>query len=247
MDGVLSGSRCRKGRAAWKWFQRQSLRGVLFAVLVVLSVSAAASADAAGQRDVLWEIVSNCLDPGGSDYCAKCRWPRMESACAAGKSCKETTELWAESYAFVALRDRKMCGCPDDFVHGLVVPRARVTGVEDPRRSDGIWGFAWTTALQKICDRQAIALAVNPAGTRAQDQLHVHIVRLEADARQRLVKARTTRVRQLEEVWSAAGRLAAAAGLADYGILVAAHPDGGFLVTVDSESPEKSYGIERCR
>jgi CDP-diacylglycerol pyrophosphatase len=140
-----------------------------------------------------------------------------------------------------------MCGCPEDFVHGLVVPRTRVTGVEDPRRPDGIWDFAWAAALKKICNPQTAALAVNPVAKRAQDQLHVHIVRLEPDARQRLLKAHATRVDKLGEVWSAAGKVAAAAGLADYGVLVAAHPEGGFIVAVDSVSPEKSYGVERCQ
>jgi CDP-diacylglycerol pyrophosphatase len=213
----------------------------------MLAVSVATSADAAGSRDVLWEIMTSCLDPGVADYCGICRSPRVETACAAGLSCKETTEVWAETDAFVVLRDRKMCGCPDDFVHGLAIPRARVTGVEDPLRPDGIWAFAWSTALKKIGDESAAALAVNPKGTRAQDQLHVHILRLKKDARQRFGKARVTRVQQLEQVWCAAGREAAAARLDDYGILVAKHPEGGFVVVVDSVSPEKSYAVERCQ
>ena len=45
------------------------------------------------------------------------------------------------------VRDRKMCGCPADFVHGLTIPLRRVTGVEDPRLPDDIWAFAWKAGL----------------------------------------------------------------------------------------------------
>ena len=235
------------GGADPKRCARRAGRTLLFAALWLLSLSAVASAAEAGRRDLLWEIVANCLDPGVADYCAKCRWPRVETGCAAQLPCPDSTEVWAESAAFVALRDRKMCGCPKDFVHGLVVPRARVTGVEDPARPVGIWGFAWSQALKRIADQPTAALVVNPAAMRGQDQLHVHILRLRADARLRFSKARTTRVQNLDEVWGAASRIAAAAKLADYGILVASHPQGGFMVLIDSASPEKGYGVERCR
>ncbi len=216
-------------------------------MVLLLAVSFAATAQAAGSRDVLWEIVTSCLDPGVAGYCANCRWPRTETSCAAGLSCKQNTEVWAESEAFVILRDRKMCGCPDTFVHGLVVPRARVAGVEDPRRPVGIWGYAWAEAMKRIADRPNAALVVNPAGKRGQDQLHVHILRLRPDARQRFAKLPSARISVLEEVWGAAARSAAQAGLADYGILVASHPQGGFVVLVDPDSPENDYGVERCR
>jgi len=226
---------------------RRGIRSLLLAGLVLFAISVSAAANAAGSRDMLWNIIGNCLDPGIADYCANCPSPRIGTPWAAGKQCRETTEVWAESDDFVALRDRKMCGCPEDFVHGLVLPRARVTGVEDPRRPDGIWSFAWAVARGRIGEESATALAVNPAEKRAQDQLHVHIVRLQKDARLRFKATHVARVRKLDEVWSVAGRIAAQAGLADYGVLVASHPEGGFTVLVDKESPEKSYAIERCR
>ena len=227
-------------------FERRIARLLVFAALCLLVISVAASADAADSRYLLWGVVTSCLDPGVAGYCGKCRWPRVESSCATGMPCEETTEVWAQTEAFVALRDRKMCGCPQGFVHGLVVPRARVVGVEDPRRPDDIWVFAWAVALKKIGDQSSAALVVNPAGKRTQDQLHVHILLLKKDARARFAKALSGRVQKLAEVWFLAGNIAAAAGLSDYGILVAAHPEGGFLVVIDSASPEKSYGVERC-
>ncbi|HEY5514336.1 MAG TPA: CDP-diacylglycerol diphosphatase [Geomonas sp.] len=230
-----------------KIFTRSGTRSLLLAVLILVSLVVPAQAHAAGSRDVLWNILNTCLDPAGADYCANCRSPLVGTPCAAGKKCQETTEVWGETADYVAVRDRKMCGCPEDFVHGLALPRARVTGVEDPRRPDGIWSFAWAVARGRIHDESAMALAVNPQGMRAQDQLHVHIVRLRKDARERFTTDRVTRVQKLDEVWGAASRTAAAAGLADYGVLVASHPEGGFLVLVDWVSPEKVYSFERCR
>ena len=230
-----------------KRLDRRGARKLLLAVLILLGLSSAGPAGAAGSRDALWNIISGCLDPGAANYCATCRAPRVETPCAAGKGCRDTIEVWAQSDAFVALRDRKMCDCPQDFVHGLVLPRLRVTGVEDPRRPDGIWSFAWSVARDRIGDESDAALVVNPAGMRDQDQLHVHIVRLQKDARRRFGAARVTSVQKLDEVWGAASRSATAAGLADYGVLVARRPEGGFTVLVDKVSPEKSYAIARCR
>jgi CDP-diacylglycerol pyrophosphatase len=224
----------------------RSPRRILFAVAVFV-LAAVASADAAGRRDVLWEIVNSCLDPGIANYCSSCKYPLTGTSCSAGLACKETTEVWDQSAEFVVLRDRKMCECRGEFVHGLVIPKSRVTGVEDPRRPDGIWEFAWKNALKRIGDPSAAALVVNPVGTRAQDQLHVHIIRLRSDARQRFCKTNLAHVQDLADVWQVAARRAAAAGLRDYGVLVATDPQGGFLVLVDEASPEKSYAIERCR
>jgi CDP-diacylglycerol pyrophosphatase len=221
-------------------------RRVFFSVLLLI-LSLVASADAAGRRDVLWEIVTSCLDPGIANYCTACKYPLAGTNCAAGMACKETTEVWDQSAQFVVLRDRKMCECPGEFVHGLVIPKSRVTGVEDPRRPEGIWEFAWKNALKRISDPSAAALVVNPVAARAQDQLHVHIIRLRKDARRQFCKTNLAHVQNLCDVWQRAAKTAAAAGLRDYCVLVAADPQGGFLVLVDEASPEKKYAIERCR
>jgi CDP-diacylglycerol pyrophosphatase len=222
--------------------------GLLVAgLLAIFATLASALPAAAASRDLLWEVVSNCLDLTSVDYCGQCRIPRREKACLADGRCDKTLELWRETNNYVALRDRKMCDCPPAFVHGLVIPRARVTGVEDPRRPAGIWQFAWTVARERIGDEAAIALVVNPAHDRSQDQLHVHLVRLRHDARPRLAARALARSANLDEVWSLAQQNAAAAKLKDYGVLVAAHPEGGFLVLVQADSPEDAYTEARCR
>jgi CDP-diacylglycerol pyrophosphatase len=224
----------------------RSLPRLIAAAIVVVAVCGSIPAQA-GSRDILWTIISSCLDPTAPDYCEKCEWPRTESACAAETFCKETTEVWAENAQFVALRDRKMCGCPSEFIHGLVVPKSRVTGVEDRSRPDAIWAFAWATAMKKIGDESVTALVVNPAADRGQDQLHVHILRLAQEGRRNFGKAHVTCIDNLDDVWKAAGKMAETAGWDDYGVLVAKRPEGGFLVLIDQASPEKGYTQPRCR
>jgi CDP-diacylglycerol pyrophosphatase len=206
-----------------------------------------------GRRDVLRAVIDTCIDRNAADYCAHCRWPRTDSACTAPgttgavRACEDTAEVWAESAQFVVIRDRKMCGCPAAFVHGLAMPRAVVRGVEDARRPEAIWAYAWAAARARISDTPNIALVVNPARQRSQDQLHVHLVRLQADARQRLARQGSARVATLDAVWAVAARQAAGAGLDDYGILVTTHPEGGYAVWVERDSAERAYAQERCR
>ena len=228
-------------------FSRCGIRKLAFGVLILAAFFSAAPTDAEGARDALWEIVSTCLDPAVSDYCRRCRWPRVETACPHDEKCRNTTQVWDETREYVVIRDLKMCGCPEGFVHGLAMPRARVSGIEDPARPDGIWRFAWAAAQKRISDEAAIALVVNPERLRSQDQLHVHIVRLNQDARQRLSGLPASRIQSLDGVWQAARQGAAEANLDDYGVLVAAHPDGGYMVRVEKDSPEGLYTDGNCR
>src|SRR5918996_39827 len=105
----------------------------------------------AGQpsRDILHRIVAHCLDSSATDYCIRCPAP-LRGQCLLNDDCRRTTEVWAQTDEYVVIRDIKMCGCPADFVHGLAMSRALVSGVEDPKRPAGIWPFAWAVALQRI-------------------------------------------------------------------------------------------------
>src|SRR5215468_5098469 len=167
---------------------------------IVALVLAAACAPAGSSRDALLRIVTDCLDTAAPRYCARCIAPQA-GACDLAYPCARTTEIWAESAEYVAIRDLKMCGCPAGFVHGLALPRYRVDGPDDPRRPDGIWGFAWDVARRRIDDEREIALLVNPAAFRTQDQLHVHLLRLLPGARERLAALEPVRVERPEEVW----------------------------------------------
>jgi CDP-diacylglycerol pyrophosphatase len=218
--------------------------------VVALAVAAflvACSVEAAQRSDVLWRIVSECLDSRQADYCTRCGWP-IEDSCGAGRDCRSSTQVWAETRDYVAIRDIKMCGCPLGFVHGIALPRTRVTGVEDPRRPDGLWSFAWEAARQRIPDESEIALVVNPRGLRTQEQLHVHLVRLAPGARARVAARGPAPVATLDRAWETAARAAASAKVDDYGVLVLRDDASrGFLVLAGPASPEDQFTAGSCR
>jgi CDP-diacylglycerol pyrophosphatase len=216
-------------------------------VFAILRLSAllllSAPVFAADRRDALWEIVSTCLDPGVKEYCSACISPREEAGC--GRPCRNSTQVWAESKEFVVMRDRKMCDCPEGFVHGLALPRGRVSGVEDPARPDGIWEYAWAAAARRMPENE-IALAVNPRGKRSQDQLHLHLVRIRTDSLPADPR-RMARVDTLGAVWKVAASKAVGLGWHDYGVLVVKGADSGYLVVIDQESTEYRYTVAECR
>jgi CDP-diacylglycerol pyrophosphatase len=199
-----------------------------------------------GKRDLLWQIVSQCVDPSRANYCSTCRSPVVGSCPDEG--CRRTTDVWGQTADYVAIRDIKMCGCQTPgFVHGLALPRFRVTGVEDPARPPGIWAFAWGVARARIADEGEIALVVNPPGLeRAQDQLHLHLVRLAPGARARIAALSPGQTERLDQVWELASRHAG--GRKEYGVLVARNDAGpGFVVVSDPRSPEDQFTTAVCR
>jgi CDP-diacylglycerol pyrophosphatase len=195
--------------------------------------------------DALRVIVSACLDPNAPDYCTRCPHP-IQGTCGV-TSCAKTTDLWAETPAFVAIRDRKMCGCPPGFVHGLAIPRALVTGVEDPRRPNDIWAFAWQVALARIAHPNEIALVVNPPYARTQDELHVHIVRLLPQGRMLIEALDPEVIDDLDSAWQAAAKHAAKMGRPYYGVAVVSAGRRGYLVAATATSPELELTQATCR
>jgi CDP-diacylglycerol pyrophosphatase len=183
------------------------------------------------------------MDTGSADYCTTCVSPREEAGC--NHPCRNSTQVWAESRDFVVIRDRKMCSCPDEFVHGLALPRGQVTGVEDPARPEGIWAYAWKAAAQRMPENE-IALAVNPKGKRSQDQLHVHLVRVRRESLPSDPR-KTARIDALNSVWQAAAGKASELAWQDYGILVVKGMNSGYLVVVDDGSPEYTFTRAECR
>jgi CDP-diacylglycerol pyrophosphatase len=226
---------------------RRHARTVVLCFLFASGAIFLPQAVSAESRDALWNIVTTCLDIHASDYCTHCLSPRIESPCARGRDCKATTEVWEETADYVVIRDRKMCGCASGFVHGLVISRRKIIGIEDPRRPDSIWSVAWAAAKKRIAEDSAIALVVNPPELRTQDQLHVHIVRLQSTAREHFAAARIAQVKSLNDVWKTAAKKAASLKLHGYGVLVTQRLEGGFLVLVEEGSPEKLYTQWKCR
>ena len=197
-------------------------------------------------RLILRNMATQCVDNAAHDYCQLCSTPRSDSTCPMHDVCKKSIDVWAQTTEFFAMRDIKMCGCRQtSFVHGLVIPRQPITGVEDPARPESIWAFAWQVGLSKI-PADELALAVNPQGQRSQDQLHVHVVRLQQSVQSQRQTWNATQLDALTQVWQTAQRLAEARGLRDYGVLITQHPQGGYALLVDAQSPEYQYTQALC-
>jgi len=215
-------------------------------VLIALGFVVAVGCLSAGiSSNALHRIVEDCLDTGNPRYCSRCPSPQA-GYCQLDYPCSRTTQVWALNQEYAAIRDLKMCGCGAGFVHGLALPRFTVTGVEDPRRPDGIWRFAWDVARAHIPQEDEIALAVNPPALRTQDQLHLHLVRLLPGARSEVDVLHPIQVERLEDVWPAATEHAASRQLTSYGVILIRGLEGGWLVAAVARSPEGSFTRSRC-
>ena len=170
--------------------------------------------------------------------------PRRDANCGVSE-CKKTNEVWVLNTQYVAIRDIKMCGCPTEFVHGLAMPREVITGVEDSNRQEDIWQFAWDVATERI-ERDSIALVINPKSQRTQNQLHIHLVRLEKNARDNFLQYSPSYVDSLEHIWATAESVAKAKGLNDYGVLVAQQSPGKYIVVITPNSPEAAFTQWSC-
>jgi CDP-diacylglycerol pyrophosphatase len=197
------------------------------------------------RSDILLNIATQCINPKTQNYCNQCVSPRIDSSCGNPQDCKNTTEVWSENEQFVSIRDIKMCGCSKDFIHGLTMPRSEVTGIEDIRRQEEIWQFAWETS-KKIIEPDLIALVVNPKSHRSQNQLHVHLVRIDPKVKNKFNAYIFTYVKNLDHVWETAGKLAAKNSLIDYGILVTRATSNRFTVLITPNSPESEFTIWKC-
>jgi CDP-diacylglycerol pyrophosphatase len=93
----------------------------------------------------------------------------------------------------------------------LLVPTAKVTGIESPSLlapdAPNYWQAAWDTRrsfeqeLGHAAPREDIGLAVNSRFGRTQDQLHIHIDCVRADVRQAL----RAHGREIGDTWSTLG------------------------------------------
>jgi len=218
--------------------------GVCVFVLSLLGLYSADS-KAIDRSDTLLHIVQQCLQKDKPGYCEQCLVPERHTVCTGKTSCRATTELWTENAEFVAIRDIKMCGCPADFVHGLVLPKQVVTGIEDDRRPDSIWQFAWDVAAQRL-PAEEIALAVNSKSRRSQNQLHIHLVRQKPGIEPLLASSVAGHVQRLADVWRWADQQALSRNMSEYGLLVMSASRGGYRVVMTSESPEYLFTQAVC-
>lgn len=224
---------------------KRLLAHTLFGLIATIAVSSQAIALNVAKSDILLHIVSQCVDPTTVNYCSNCMLPRVDAKCSDISECKKTNEVWALSTRYAAIRDIKMCGCPAEFIHGLAMPRAVITGVEDLNREEGIWQFAWDVGIERI-EADSLALVVNPKSQRTQNQLHVHLLRLKQNARTMFEQYTPIYTDNLESVWYVADKMAKTKDLDDYGVLVAKTLEGKYLVLVSPNSPEAAFTVWSC-
>ena len=151
----------------------------IFAIVAVLTVSAAFAAYAMElHRMVLWQVVRACV----ADY----------KLTGTPFPCLEVNLAGGEQRGAVVLRPPFL----DDTV---LSPTRRIKGVEDPflqsPEAPNYFDAAWRArtflkdADGRAPERDAIALFVNSAIVRTQDQLHIHVGCLVPYARRMLAAA----------------------------------------------------------
>jgi CDP-diacylglycerol pyrophosphatase len=155
-------------------------RLLVLAVLVTVPVTLRA-----GNPDALWNIVHDQSVPselGGSGP-APCRLVDLKHGYAILKDIRGATQF-------------------------LLIPTAKVTGIEDPQilapGAPNYWEAAWRARIfmaeraGRPVPREDVGLAINSVHGRSQNQLHIHIDCLNASAKQALAQA----AGQIGEVWS---------------------------------------------
>ncbi|HEV7731945.1 MAG TPA: CDP-diacylglycerol diphosphatase [Candidatus Binatia bacterium] len=220
----------------------------MWRLLLAVAVHAGVACAADVAPDALWQIVATCIDRTDADvpYCA---CPAFARSCCSDTATPDADIVWGVTDRFVAIRDMTMCGCGAGFTAGLVIPRTRVTGIEDPARPDAIWPFAWRIARERIPDAIEIALVINPDDARTQDQMHVHILRLKPDAQDRLEAMTGTVVLDLpdlQRVFSAATERVGAAAIGVHGILVTQRRKGGYRVVLTDATSPQTFTRNHC-
>jgi CDP-diacylglycerol pyrophosphatase len=224
---------------------------------VAALAAAIAVAGCAASRDhpgtgpsALWTIVSRCVDRQTAAYCS---CPPFELSCCGNPSTPDADVVWARTADFVVIRDLRMCGCPPGFVSGLAMPVTRVSGIEDPRRPEGIWPFAWEAARARIPDERAIGLVLNPPDARTQNQMHVHLLRLRAEVRPWLdgeapapPGVQVIPVQDLGAVFAAVQARVGADHMRDTGVLVARGRRGGWRAVLTDRTSPQAFTLNRC-
>jgi CDP-diacylglycerol pyrophosphatase len=102
---------------------------------------------------------------------------------------------------FVVLKDR------DGIAQFLLIPTARISGIDDPailaQDATNYWDAAWQARyfveerVHTSLPRDAFALAINSSVGRTQDQLHIHIDCIKPDVRATLA----SNLSRISRIW----------------------------------------------
>jgi CDP-diacylglycerol pyrophosphatase len=234
-------------------FRSSALLALVAAIDVGIARAQLAMPAAPGNPNALWEIVSTCFTGAQAHACA---CPALDRACCGQPRTPDRDVVGGTTSDFVAFRDLKACGCPAGFVAGLALPRARVSGIEDPRRPEGIWRFAWDVARSRIDDERQIALVLNPRVVRTQNQLHVHLLRLKPGERERIDALSDgpsqdgltiVSLPDLEAVFAKTIADLDADRAGEHGILVMRAGGEGFRAVVTDQISPQRFTINSCK
>ncbi len=162
------------------------------AALALAAWAASGIQASAADPDALWKIVSGKCVPDQQQH--------HDSA-----PCEKVDLTGGVERGYVVLKD--ISGA----TQFLVIPTARVTGIESPALlvpdAPNYWASAWEARrfvfarAHKQLPRDAIGLAVNSAKGRSQNQLHIHVDCIRPDLRRYLGRHAT----RLPRRWSALG------------------------------------------
>jgi len=217
--------------------------------------------DPASPANALWNIIASCVDAPHDAAASYCACPAFTRSCCGDPKTPNADVVWGETQDFVVIRDLSMCGCEAGFVAGLAIPRSRITGIEDPARPDGIWPFAWDVARRHIADETEIGLVINPDDARTQNQMHVHLLRLDRGARALLDSLEPTSdgtwlrapaalvlpLPDLDHVFATAADRVGADAIGTHGILVARAKRAGYLAVLTDRSSPQVLTRSHCR
>jgi hypothetical protein len=204
---------------------------------------------AAAQFDTnLWNVVQCLRTHATGPACLVCGATDVAPSCKLDtQTCGKTTDVWNANATIVVIRDRKMCGCTSPFVHGLAMPREPVIGTENAAGlPPNIWKDAWDEGLKRVQnDTSALALAVNSKEHRREGQFHIHIGRLKPEFHNTFSAERPPI--PPDKVWQVAEQARVDKGIPQerFGILVVAHPKGGYIVELDP-APEDRFLMANC-
>jgi len=143
-------------------------------LLAALTALVALGHDAHADPDALWKIISEKCLPNEREY-------------GQPAPCAVVDIDGGDVQGYVVLKDR------DGDTQYLVMPTAKITGIEDPAvlaaNAPNYFADAWLQrrytidAAKAALPRNAISLAVNSTFGRSQNQLHIHIDCVRADVR----------------------------------------------------------------
>jgi len=171
--------------------RRHQLR-IRLAALAFAAVALGPTSARAADPDVLWKIVH--------DHCVPNEQQHHNAA-----PCAEVDLTGGVERGYAVLKDI------NGNTQFLVIPTARVSGIEDPAllaaNAPNYWAPAWVARLyvfaraHKELPRDAIGLAINSTQGRSQNLLHIHVDCVRPDLRRYLAR----RAARLAERWTDLG------------------------------------------